>query len=362
MSEQHRPLVVMQDEALLDEVLRLAAAAGCEVEVAPDPPAARGSWLRAPQVLVDGTALQAGLRGQVPARSGVALVCRGQPPDDCWRSAFTAGVEQVLTLPEDEQSLMALLAEVVDGPPAGDGRVLGVVGGRGGAGASVFAAAVAVESARRGEDALLVDCDALGGGIDLLLGAEHDGGLRWPDVSVRGGRVSMQSLRSALPRLTCGGGSLVVLSCAREGAGPSAQGVAAVVDAGVRAGHTVVCDLPRELDAVGWEVVDRADLLAVVVPAEVRATAAAMRVVERLSGRARRVGVVVRGPAPAALPEAAVVEALGVEPLAVMRAEPRLARRTECGEFGPRPGGPLARAAQDVLSALWQAPTPAEVA
>src|SRR5690606_11096055 len=182
--------------------------AGSRRTAAGDRRAARGAWRRERQVLVAGTALQGGLRGQVPARSGVALVCRGQPPDGCWRSAFTAGVERVLTLPEDEQSLMALLAEVVDGPPAGDGRVLGVVGGRGGAGAAVFAAAVAVESARRGEDALLVDCDALGGGIDLLRGAEHDGGLRWPDVSVRGGRVSMQSLRSALPRLTCGGGSL----------------------------------------------------------------------------------------------------------------------------------------------------------
>src|SRR5690606_42040171 len=94
MSEQHRPLVVMQDEALLDEVLRLAAAAGCEVEVAPDPPAARGSWLRAPPVLVDGTALQAGLRGQVPARSGVALGGRGQPPGGRWRAAVPAGAAQ----------------------------------------------------------------------------------------------------------------------------------------------------------------------------------------------------------------------------------------------------------------------------
>ena len=348
------PLVVMREEPLLDEVLRLAAAVGCEVEVAPDVPAAAGSWIHAPQVLVDEAVLREAAGGRVPSRRGVALVCLGPPPAECWQSAFTAGIERVMSLPEDEQALMALLAEVVEGPSSGDGRVLGVLGGRGGAGASVFAAAVAVEAARRGEDALLVDCDPLGGGIDLLLGAEHDGGLRWPELAVQGGRVSMQALRAALPRMRCGSGSLVVLSCGRQGPGPSAQSVVAVVEAGVRAGHTVVCDLPRALDAVGWEVVDRADLIAVVVPAEVRASIAAMRVVESLRGRARRLGAVVRGPAPAALPAAAVAEAVGVELLAGMRAEPRLGRRVECGEFGPRTGGPLARAAQSVLSALWE--------
>ena len=35
-----------------------------------------------------------------------------------------------------------------------------------------------------GERVMLVDCDALGGGLDLLLGAEEVQGLRWPDLAL----------------------------------------------------------------------------------------------------------------------------------------------------------------------------------
>ena len=61
------------------------------------------------------------------------------------------------------------------------GAAVAVVGGCGGAGASVLAAALAVTAVRHGGRALLVDCDPLGGGLDLVLGAEHVAGLRWPD-------------------------------------------------------------------------------------------------------------------------------------------------------------------------------------
>lgn len=349
----HRPLAFVDDELLLDELLRLAAAAACELEVVPDARAARPGWAGAPLVLLDPAALQSCLHAQLPPRGRLVLVCVGRPPQECWQRVHHAGVEQVLTLPQDEATLIGLLADVVDGPSTGDGRVLGVIGGRGGAGASVFAAAVAVEAARSGSGALLVDCDPLAGGIDLVLGAEHDAGLRWPELGIRGGRVSMSALGAALPDLRCGPGRLAVLSCGRDGPGPTADGVAAVVDAGVRAGHTVVCDLPRELDAAGWLAVERADLVGVVIPAEVRACASALRVVERLSGRARRVGAVVRGPAPEALPVDAVTDSVGVELLTVMRAEPKLAKDIECARFSPKPGGPLAAGAREVLDALW---------
>ncbi|MET0520651.1 MAG: hypothetical protein ABW156_01565, partial [Jiangellaceae bacterium] len=47
-----RSLVLTADEALLDELLRLAAAAGVEVDVAPDRVAARPRWQAAPLVVV----------------------------------------------------------------------------------------------------------------------------------------------------------------------------------------------------------------------------------------------------------------------------------------------------------------------
>lgn len=347
-----RPLVAVNAENVLDEIVRIAAAAGCELDCVPDLIAARTRWTRAPLVLVDAAMLSDDDARQLPRRGGVVLVT-DQPLDVVsWEVAYAAGVERVLALPDAESELVDLLADVAEEPAVGKGTVLGVIGGRGGAGASVFAASVAVAHADEGGDALLVDFDALSGGIDLVLGAERTAGLRWPDVTVRSGRVSMSALRDALPDVGGGDGRLVVLSCGRSGDGPAPEAAAAVIEAGVRSGYTVICDLPRELGSAGWQVVDLTDLIAVVVPAEVRASASAYRLVERLRHRARRVGLVVRGPSPDALPADAVADVVGGELLTVMRAEPRLASALERGEFRPRRGGPLAGGATDVLAAL----------
>ena len=46
------PLVVTADPDLLDDLLRLAAAGGTEVEVAADPAAARARFVHAPLVMI----------------------------------------------------------------------------------------------------------------------------------------------------------------------------------------------------------------------------------------------------------------------------------------------------------------------
>ena len=102
------------------------------------------------------------------------------------------------------------------------GAVVGVIAGRGGGGASVFAAALAQSAA----DALLVDADPWGGGIDLVLGCEGETGLRWPDLALQGGRLSYASLRDALPQ-RCG---VSVLSGSRAGSDIGAAPLGAVID------------------------------------------------------------------------------------------------------------------------------------
>lgn len=348
----HRPLVVMSDEYLLDDVLRVAAAACCEVECAADVAAATRSWALAPLVLVDERAVRELAASSAPRAGALVLVSSGELADDGWRLVYETGVRQVVVLPDDESALVGLLADLVDGAGAAEGSVVAVVGGRGGAGSSVFAASLAVEGARAGGRCLLVDCDELSGGLDLVLGAEHDAGLRWPDLRVNGGRLSMGALREALPSVRYGAGELVLLSSARQGRGPTADGVAAVIEAGRRAGCLVVCDVPREPGDAGWAAVDQADLACVVVPAEVRASASARLVVARMADRARQVGLVVRGPAPDALSAEAISHAVGAEVVAVMRAEPKVAKDLERAEFQPRPGGPLSGAARAVLRRL----------
>jgi len=283
----------------------------------------------------------------------VVVAVRGAPDSPVWQQAVAIGAEHVVSLPEAESWLMGALAEAAEGG-RGDGAVLAVVGGRGGAGASVLAAAVAVTAVRAGERVLLVDCDPLGGGVDLVLGAEDLGGLRWPGFSGGAGRVPATALHAALPAPDVGGtgGALAVLSCDRSPHGPSPAAVGSVLDAGRRAGETVVCDVPRYPTEAAVAALGTADLTVLVVPADVRSCAAASRAAAVVAEHGGTVGLVVRGPAPGGIAPDEVATALGLPLLAAMRPEPGLARALERGSAPGRPRGPLAATSSLVLDAL----------
>jgi secretion/DNA translocation related CpaE-like protein len=354
-----RALVMVADGDLLDALLRMAAAAGCELVRALDPVQARRHWSDAPLVLLDAAAARSCADGGLPRRGGVVVTVLGPPPPGVWQQAVAVGAEHVASLPEAESWLVAALAEAAEATQgaARDGGVLAVVGGRGGAGASVLAAAVAVTAVRAGRRALLVDCDPLGGGLDLVLGAEDLGGLRWPGVGVGGGRVPATALHAALPAPQVDGRSgLGVLSCDRSVHGPSPTAVASVLRSGRRAGETVVCDLPRYPTEAAVAALGDADLTIVVVPADVRSCAAAARVTAVLAEHGgSRAGLVVRGPAPGGIAPEEVATALGLPLIATMRPEPGLARALELGTAPGRPRGPLAAAATALLEALHDA-------
>jgi secretion/DNA translocation related CpaE-like protein len=343
---------MVSDGELLDAVLRMAAAAGCELVRAVDATQARAYWARAPLVLLDAAGARGCAESGLPRRSGVVVAVRGEPPPALWREAVEVGAEHVVSLPEAEPWLVAAFAEAAEGGRGG-GAVLAVVGGRGGAGASVLAAAVAVTAARAGERVLLVDCDPLGGGVDLVLGAEDLDGLRWPAFAVGGGRVAATALHAALPAPAVDArAGLAVLSCDRSPRGPSPTAVASVLDAGRRAGETVVCDLPRYPTEAAVAALGGADLTVLVVPADVRSCAAAARVAAVLAEHGAAPALVVRGPAPGGIAPAEVATALGLPLLAAMRPEPGLARALERGTAPGRPRGPLATAAATVLREL----------
>ena len=75
-----RPLVVTADDELLDELLRLLAAAGAEPEVATGGPALRRAHRSAPLVLVGADALAAGVLRARPRRPGLVVVSAGELP------------------------------------------------------------------------------------------------------------------------------------------------------------------------------------------------------------------------------------------------------------------------------------------
>ncbi|MER6593234.1 septum site-determining protein Ssd, partial [Micromonospora purpureochromogenes] len=271
------PLLVTADGDLLDELLRLAAAGGTEVELAADPAAARAKWQPAPLVLVGRDQAQACLRARLPRRPRTVLVGRTGELDPAWEVADLLGAEHVATLPAAEPWLVDRFTECgTDRPFGGPARTVAVLGGRGGAGASVFAGALAVTAARARLRTLLVDADPLGGGLDLVLGWEDLDGLRWPALTDADGRVDAPALVRALPSR----GDLVVLSWDRgDLLALPAQAMAATVDAARRGRDFVVVDVPRQLDDAAVVALQSADQAYLVVPAELRATAAAARVV-----------------------------------------------------------------------------------
>jgi len=352
MTASNGILALVGDPAIRDDVDRVAAAAGLPVVHASDP-SSRKVWTAAAAVLLDvGAALRCAHRA-LPPRGRVVLLMRSEPRAADFQAAIAVGAQHVITLPEQDGALMAELSDAAEASRDTGlrGAVVGVIAGRGGAGASVFATALA----QTAPDALLIDADPWGGGIDLVLGSEGETGLRWPDLAVQGGRLSYSALREALPQRR----GVSVLSGGRTGSDIDAAPLGAVIDAGSRGGATVICDLPRRSTGAVETVLDAADLVVVMAPADVRSCAAAAAIVPWVSAVNPNAGVVVRGPSPGGLRSADVATIVGLPLLAAMRAQPGVADALERGGLRLRHRSPLAAAARRVLAVLHQHQAPA---
>ncbi|WP_395361313.1 septum site-determining protein Ssd [Streptomyces sp. YH02] len=338
--EQRRagPLIVTEDLGLLDDLLRLCAAAGVEPEVHHRVPERRASWTDPPLVLV-GDDAAARCRGAA-RRPGTLLVGRDRGDSDVWRLAVEIGAEGVLRLPDAEGLLVDRIADAAEGV-ARQALTVGVVGGRGGAGASTLACGLALAAVRTGRRTLLVDGDPLGGGLDVLLGGEREEGRRWPDFAASKGRLAGGALEESLPFVR----GVRVLSWGREPAAPvPAEAVRSVLAAARRRGGVVVVDLPRGADPAAVEALAQLDLGLLVVPGELRAVAAAHRVASTLSMGVRDLRAVVRGPYAAGLDERWVADALRLPLAGELPYDPGIVADQDAGvPPGAEPRGPLGR-------------------
>lgn len=343
------PLVITADSHLGEELLRLCAAAGVPPDraTAGDAAAVRQSWRQASAVLVgdDQAAAVAALR--LPRRDDVVLIAAAPASDRVWEHGVRVHAEHVVLLPDGWEWLASRLRDIADGGGRRAGTI-GVVGGSGGAGASTFAAALALRSAAQGDRTLLVDADPLAGGLDLVVGCETTPGLRWPDVAGTRGRVSAAAFRSALPHR----GRLAVLSFGREqGAGLAGETLRAMLAAGQRGAELVVIDLARTLDGAAGEAALCCDVVILVTTAEVRAVAAAGALGPVLRSRCSDIRVVVRATSASGLSPAAVAETLGLPLLGVVHSRRSLAREVNEGS-GPPSHGRFGRCIAAVLAEL----------
>lgn len=239
-----------------------------------------------------------------------------------------------------------------------DGRLIGVVGARGGLGASTVAAALARRlargaPARRGlrrsggeapggpgarppTTTALADLDGAGGGLDVLLGVEAMRGLRWPDLHGARGEVSGTELTALLPRWS----GVTVLSGdrARPGA-PPAEIVADVLAALASCHDQVVLDLDRQHVLTGPSgppaVPQRCAVVLVVAGRDLRSVAGVLAL--RTAGLAGvpDVRLVVRGPAPGGLGVLELAHVVDLPVAASLSPEPGLDAVLERG------GGPV---------------------
>jgi secretion/DNA translocation related CpaE-like protein len=339
------PLFVTRDQPLLDELSRLAAAAGTTPEIARDVTGALRAWSRAPLVLV-GDDLAATLAAAAPARrDAVFVVPTGPVADDVFQVALGLGAESVAELPRSEGWLVERLTDVVDSAPA-RGLTIGVMGGSGGSGATTFACALAQVAALTGPS-VVIDTDPFGPGADRVLGLDLVDGVRWQALGHATGRLGARALRESLPRRA----GVAALTWYADSRPRHLQPFAAreALSAARRGHDTVVVDLPRAPDPLVDELAARCDRVLVTVVPTVAGVSAALRVCARFPDP-RMLGLVVRG---SAVDDDALAALAGAPVLVRMGDQRGLAESIDLG-LGPvrTRRAPLGRAAAGVLAAL----------
>jgi len=315
------PLVLTTDDLLLDEILRVAAVAGTDVFASALGPDSASRWTTAPLVLVGDDALDRLSTLGWPRRSQVLVLVSERRSDDArvWRGAVAIGAEHVVVLPDGERWLADRLTDLQEAS-ASPAHLVTVSPGRGGAGASTFAILLARAAH---SEAVLLDLDPLGGGLDVRTELRDVAGLRWPDLAAVTGRLSASALRGALPR----DGRVAVVSAADDDPAPlSAEACFSVVDAAIRGGGLVVADTPRDMGPASRLAWARSDLVVVVAPDDPPGILASRAMVRAASDSAARVVVVLRrGQRPGLHPDDVAGE-LGVPVVATWRHDRSLAR------------------------------------
>ncbi len=333
-------LLVTADGPVRDAVESSAAALGLRVAVVPGVEEALARWASARVVLVGGDRA-AGLASVGPRRRAhVYLV--GFDPVDLGTWSMPLGAE-VIPLPHG----VAWLAGVLASDAEAETRTVAVVGGSGGVGASTLAAGLALVGARRGLACALVDLDPLGGGLDLVVGAERTPGWRWPRLL--GARGEVGDVRGVLPVVD--GVTLVAMGRGADVGRLTVEAVHAVLGSLGRHHDLVVLDAGRVPVPAVRQAVRGVEAAVLLAGGGVRAVAAAARVRADLDTPAT--GVVVRrtvtGP-----PGVVVADAVGLPLWGEVPTDRRVVADTEAGEVPGRGRSRWGRAVARVLDRVWE--------
>ena len=335
-------LLCTADDAIAAAVSAAGAAVQRSVVRVSEAEALIGRWREAGVVLVGADlAVRAGRMGLSP-RQGVYVLADARAPASALSASVPLGAATIV-LPEGG----AWLADVLAGRTRvsqGTSRIA-VLGGSGGVGASTLAVGLACAGTGLGPTAL-VDLDALGGGVDLLLGAERVPGWRWDRLRAARGQIG--ELTSQVP--TAAG--VTVVSMGREDPTTvTRDAVAAVLASLSRSTELVVMDVGRSLDAGAREALRGSDRTVLVCAQDVRGVAAARMTLA--AGEPPGAGVVVRMRRGGAIRPAEVAAALGLPLLGTVPHDGALVLAAERGVPPDRAAGRAwLRACASVLAVL----------
>ena len=327
------PIVVaVADPALHSEAIHIAAATGRKVIDAADDTQLARHAPKAHALLIDD--LRAPSLHPQPRGPNVFTVVADTAP--------AATREGVFALPAQAADVLRSIGALALAPAAhtARGKVVAVLGACGGAGASVFSAVLC----RVAGDATLIDAHQFSGGLDLLLGLEATPGARWGDIDfTAGGAVSRAEMRGALPATE---DDTALLTFPRTTvADPfrlSPEELNAVVHAAGTEGLTAV-DTPLAL------LPDRCDLAVVVLRPELRAAAAAARIVAECNAAGVANALLLRQSSWASLEPAQVEDTAKASVIAQVQQVRGLTKQLDQSGLPAKLPRTLARAAEAVL-------------
>lgn len=214
-----------------------------------------------------------------------------------------------------------------------------------------MAAAIAMAASAAGCQVGLIDLQAGGPGLDVVLGIEHRHGVRWPDLVALSGAVDGAALRDRLPWCE----AVAVLSHARDRQPvPGDRVTAAVVDGLRDAVDLLVLDVPRERVLAGLaEVgVGSSDIAVVVSGSGVVELAALHATAGAVATQVSESFIVLRGQRRAKLVLDDVRAAIDLPVLRLLGEDPAVGRELRRGIPPGSGGGPIAEAALDVLAVV----------
>lgn len=312
-------MLISADQSLVDETLSIAAAAAVEPTVLTEPSLLFDRWAGLDTVLVGEDCAAAVASLHLPDGPKIHLVGRDPTILATWSMPLRASI---VTLPGGAEALSNVFSQRSS---AHTSTVVTVRGASGGVGASTLAVGLAYQAAQQGFTSAVVDVDPLGGGIDLLLGAENVAGWRWDRLSQAQGQMGDLS-----PILPCVDG-LHFLSMPRQSAfAVGCEPVAAVLRSLRQTHRFLATDPGRGREASGEECSRIATVQLLVVSTSVRSIAAAHQTLEKWVGVAPQL-VIRRDPGTHAT-EDIIASQLELPVAGVLPHDPRTSAAAEYGE------------------------------